>query len=134
MSVWPDDLPAIRVRMARQTDQLEALKRFYCDGLGLEVIGSFTGHAGYDGLIVGLPGKAYQLEFVHHHDGSPGQSPNKENLLVFYVEDRTAVQRTADKLTAMGYPAVPSENPWWDEHNAITIEDPDGYRVVLQPV
>jgi len=134
MTDWPEDLPAIRVRFARQTDQLEALKRFYCDGLGLEVIGSFTGHSGYDGLIVGLPGKAYQLEFVQHHAGSPGQSPNKENLLVFYVDDAEAATRTVAKLNEMGYPTVASENPWWDDHGAFTIEDPDGYRVVLQPV
>lgn len=134
MSEWPAGLPAIRVRVARQTDQLEALKRFYCDGLGLEVIGSFTGHAGYDGLIVGLPGKEYQLEFVHHQDGSPGQSSNKENLLVFYIEDAAAAQQMVAKLNDMGYPSVPAENPWWDDHNAYTIEDPDGYRVVLQPV
>lgn len=130
---WPSELPVVAVRMARQTDQLEALVRFYCDGLGLKIITTFEGHAGYDGVIIGLPDKSYQLEFVHHEHGSPGTSPNHENLLVFYVADERAVAKKAEQLQAMGYKRVPSANPWWDEHGAITIEDPDGWRVVLQP-
>ena len=30
----------------------------------------------------------------------------------------------------MGYKAVSPENPYWNEHG-ITIEDPDGWHVVL---
>lgn len=134
MTNWHDELPVSRIRFARQTNQLDALKRFYCDGLGLQILSSFQGHAGYDGLILGLPDRSLQLEFVQHEHGSDGTSPNRENLLVFYVSDVEAVQRMADKLTQMGYARVPSENPWWDDHNAITIEDPDLWRVVLQPI
>jgi len=134
MTNWPAELPAARIRFARQTNQLDALKRFYCDGLGLQILSEFQGHAGYDGLILGLPDRSVQLEFVQHEQGSDGTSPNKENLLVFYVPDAEAVQRMADKLTGMGYRHVSSENPWWDDHDAITIEDPDQWRVVLQPV
>ncbi|MEL6152294.1 MAG: VOC family protein, partial [Chloroflexota bacterium] len=72
---WPDDLQPFQVRVARQTDQLDAVKRFYCEGLGLPVLSEFVGHAGYDGLIVGLPGRDYHLEFVQHEDGSPGAAP-----------------------------------------------------------
>ncbi|MEO1442263.1 MAG: VOC family protein, partial [Chloroflexota bacterium] len=119
--------------VARQTDQLDAVKRFYCGGLGLPVLSEFVGHAGYDGLIVGLPGRDYHLEFVQHEDGSPGAAPGKENLLVFYIRDESAVQSLAQKLVDMSYVRVPAENPWWERHHAITIEDPDGWRIVLQP-
>lgn len=132
-ATWPTDLPVVAVRMARQTDQLEALRRFYCEGLGLTVLSSFTGHAGFDGLILGLPDHRYQLEFVQHEHGSPGTSPNHENLLVFYLADAQAVAQKAEQLQAMGYAKVPAANPWWEDHHAITIEDPDGWRVVLFP-
>lgn len=132
-SIWPADFPVMAIRMARQTDQLEALVRFYCDGLGLNIITTFEGHAGYDGVIIGLPDGSHQLEFVHHEHGSPGKSPNEENLLVFYVSDAEAAQKKAWRLQSMGYQRVTSANPWWEDHAAITIEDPDGWRIVLQP-
>ncbi len=133
MDKWHSDFPVVQVRVARQTDQLAAIIRFYRDGLGLSVIGSFENHAGYDGVMFGLPGAAYHLEFVQHVDGSPGTSPNRENLLVFYIPDHEAVQRKAAQLQSMGYPRVPAENPYWEAHGAITIEDPDGWRIVLMP-
>jgi hypothetical protein len=60
-------------------------------------------------------------------------APTKDNLLVFYVPSRVAIARTADRLAAMAWPPVTAENPYWDEHDAVTIEDPDGWRVVLVP-
>ena len=35
---------AMHLRIARHTEQLDELVRFYRDGLGLELIGTFTGH------------------------------------------------------------------------------------------
>jgi hypothetical protein len=130
-SSWSPHLPAVQVRFARQTDQLEAIVRFYGEGLGLAVIGSFHNHAGYNGVMFGLPGVDYHLEFVSHVDGSPGGSPNRENLLVFYLEDAEVITRKATRLHALGYPQVRSENPYWDNRGAITIADPDGWRIVL---
>lgn len=124
-------LNAQRFRIARQTNQLAALRRFYCDGLGLPILSEFRGHAGYDGLIIGLPDARHQLEFVQHEHGSPGESPNAENLLVFYLHTQEQVEQCAQKLINMGYSQVKAENPWWEDHQAITIEDPDKYRVVF---
>ncbi len=127
---WPAELPAVQVRVARPTDRLEEVVRFYRDGLGLEELGGFKGHAGYDGVMLGLPGHAYHLEFTQHEEGSPCPSPTKDNLLVFYIPDEAAIKKLAERLNAMGYPAVPPENPYWAERG-VTIEDPDGWRVVL---
>ncbi len=49
---WPGELPVVRV--ARPTDRLEEVVAFYRDGIGLPVIGSFEGHAGYSGVMLGL--------------------------------------------------------------------------------
>ena len=119
-----------QVRVARPTNQLGRVVQFYTDGLGLDIIGSFKNHAGYDGVMVGLPGREYHLEFTQHVNGSPCPAPTKDNLLVFYLDDKTALAETAARLHALGYPPVPPENPYWQD-KGLTFEDPDGWRVVL---
>ncbi len=129
-SVWPSRLPVAQVRMARPTDKLEEVVRFYSNGLGLKILNSFQEHAGYSGFILGLPGAEYQLEFTHHERGSPCPAPSRDNLLVLYVSDQKAVDRTVTRLEGMGYHPVSPENPYWKE-KGVTVEDPDGWRVVL---
>lgn len=36
-------------------------------------------------------------------------------------------------MARFSYPAVEAENPYWTDNGGITIEDPDGWRVVLMP-
>jgi hypothetical protein len=40
---WPQDLPVVQVRVARPTDRLEAVVRFYHEGLELQEMGE-AGH------------------------------------------------------------------------------------------
>ncbi len=40
------------------------------------------------------------------------------------------IQRIAQRLAQMGYPEVEPENLYWAE-KGVTIEDPDGWRIVL---
>lgn len=40
------------LRVARPTDHLEQVVRFYTEGLGLTVVGSFEDHEGFDGVIL----------------------------------------------------------------------------------
>jgi len=130
---WPEALPVRQVRVARPTGQLAEVIRFYRDGLGLAELYRFEGHAGYDGVMLGLPGTEYHLEFTQHRDGSPGRAPTEDNLLVLYFGSRREAEATAARLAALGHPAVPPENPYWADHGGITVEDPDGWRVVLMP-
>lgn len=127
---WPVALPVIRVRIARPTDRLDEVARFYREGLGLPELGRFEGHSGYDGVLLGLPGSDYHLEFTSHADGSPCPAPSVDNLLVLYVESEQAAEIAAARLADLGYPDVEPENPYWDDRS-ITIADPDGWRVVL---
>lgn len=117
-------------RIARPTDKMDKIKEFYKDGLGLEIIGSFLNHSGYDGVMFGLPDKKYHLEFTTHIDGSPCPAPTKDNLLVFYISDKNKIKNIVDRLNKLGYKEVEPENPYWKE-KGITIEDPDLWRVVL---
>ncbi|MDI7742993.1 VOC family protein [Lysinibacillus fusiformis] len=127
---WPNELPVVQVRVARPTDQLKSLERFYCIGLGLEKLGSFSGHRGYTGLLIGLPDVSYHLEFTQHIDGSPCPAPSKDNLLVFYMPNEQSIEKITQRLQEMGYPEVTPENPYWEE-KGVTVEDPDGWRIVL---
>lgn len=128
---WSEEMPVVQFRVARPTDQLDKVVEFYTKGLGLKVIGSFNEHDGYDGVMLGLPGFAYHLEFTQHKDGSPCPAPTEDNLLVFYIPDKEARDRIAGNLEEMGYLPVTPENAYW-AGNGITVEDPDGWRVVLQ--
>lgn len=128
--MWNSGMQVVQVRVARPTDQLDKIKEFYVDGLGLEVVAHFENHQGYDGLMIGLPGKVYHLEFTQHVDGSPCPAPTHDNLLVFYMPDAKQIEVVVNRLDSLGYPVVEPENPYWVERGK-TIEDPDGWRIVL---
>jgi len=119
------------LRVARATDQLDEVVRFYTRGLGLTVLGSFQDHDGFDGMMLGRPGAIYHLEFTHKRGHSVGRAPTQDNLLVFYIPDSSQWHEAIDRMRAAGYEPVPSFNPYWDRSGR-TFEDPDGYRVVLQ--
>lgn len=127
---WPDGFGVVQLRIARPTDKFSEIKRFYGEALGLKEIGSFEGHAGYDGVMYGLPGSKYHLEFTRHRDGSPCPAPTADNLLVLYIPDKNEVDEISRRISQMGYKIVEPENPYWKE-KGITVEDPDGWRVVL---
>jgi catechol 2,3-dioxygenase-like lactoylglutathione lyase family enzyme len=120
------------VRFARPTDRLPVVLRFYEEGLGLERIDSFEDHAGYSGVMLGLPGEEVHLELTTHAAGSPGPAPTRDNLLVLYLRSRAAIAAIQERMGALGHEPVEPENPYWDDD--LTFEDPDGWRVVLRYV
>ena len=132
-SSWPSALPVAQVRVARPTDKLKEIERFYCTGVGLPKIGSFENHNGYDGIMIGLPDFTYHLEFTQHIAGSPCPAPSKYNLLVLYLPYHESIKQVAARLATMGYLATDPENIYWKNKKALTIEDPDGWRLVLMP-
>ena len=118
----------MRVRFARHTDRFDQVVAFYRDGLGLPEIGRFEGHDGYDGVFLDLPGTGAHLELTRGGEhGAP--EPHPESLLVLYLGSEEAV---AEIVLRLGAEPVEPANPYWGE-NGVTIEDPDGFRVVLVP-
>ncbi len=124
-------LTGAHLRVARPSSDLAAVARFYCDGLGFVRLADFRDHDGFDGIMLGLPGAAYHLEFTCQPGHPVPEASTEENLLVFYVPEAEAWQNAIDRLVAHGYQPVPSYNPYWDLRGR-TFVDPDGYRVVLQ--
>jgi catechol 2,3-dioxygenase-like lactoylglutathione lyase family enzyme len=119
------------LRVARPTDDLEALLPFYRDGLGLQILYRFEDHDGFDGIMLGSRGAPYHFEFTKAHGHIAGRSPTLDNLLIFYLPHVEEWQAAVDRLDAAGFPAVPAFNTYWDQQGR-TFEDPDGYRVVIQ--
>lgn len=119
------------LRVARPTDQLGEIVRFYRDGLGLDVLGSFEGHDGFDGVMLGRVDAPYHFEFTHAHGHASGRAPTEDNLLVFYLPDVVEWGAAVERMRANGFTPVKAFNPYWDVRG-LTFEDADGYRVVLQ--
>ena len=119
-----------QVRIARPTERLQEVVAFYRDGLGLRELERFEDHHGYDGVILGLPGRTYQLEFMQRRRGGPCSPPSADNLLVLYVPHADQILTISERLERRGCRPVEPENPYWLGHS-VTYEDPDRWRVVL---
>jgi len=119
------------LRVARPTDDLEPLADMYREGLGLEEIGRFRGHDGFDGVILGRRGLGYQLEFTKQSGHVAGRAPTRDNLIVLYHPERVDWDAACTRMDQAGFTTVKSWNPYWDDLGR-TFEDPDGYRVVIQ--
>lgn len=123
-------MKAVQFRLARPTNQLEAITKFYTECLSLPVIGQFKNHKGYDGVMIGLPGADHHLEFTQHESKPELPQPTKEHLLVFYFATTDEYNKATERLKQYGHQPVPPENPYW-EGKSETFEDPDGWRIVL---
>jgi catechol 2,3-dioxygenase-like lactoylglutathione lyase family enzyme len=128
------------VRIARPSRDLEAARRFWVDGLGLEELfrrtsngtGTVTGERGgtdHSLLMVGWRDASWHLELVQDPNAPLDPRPTVEDLLVIYLNEPVP-DTLIDRLVRHGGTTVPAHNPYWDRWG-VTLEDPDGYRLVL---
>lgn len=120
-----------KLRVARPTDDIEALLPFYRDGLGLDILYRFVGHDGFDGIMLGRPGAPYHFEFTKADGHVAGRAPTQDNLLVFYFPDPAEWRAAIERMENAGFAPVAAFNPYWDQSGR-TFEDCDGYRVVFE--
>ena len=120
----------VRFRSARPALDLVALERFYVDALGCSKLAAFTGHDDFDGLVVGAPDAGWQVEFLVERGRVALPPPDPEQLLVFYVRDRAALDARCLTMDAAGCERVAPNNPYWQVHG-VTYRDPEGYAVVI---
>src|SRR5262249_28483910 len=108
------------LRVARPSDDLEALGRFYRDGLGFEVLYQFRNHDGFDGVMLGRRGAAYHLEFTRKAGHKAGRAPTEDNLLVFHLPGTTLAWSQAEwqaavaRMEQAGHRPVKAFNEYWD--------------------
>ncbi|MFB6320708.1 VOC family protein [Saccharicrinis sp. FJH54] len=120
----------MRLRCARHTDQLDIIVKFYQQILGLDVIGSFKDHQGYDGVFLGLPGADWHLEFTTSEQ-KPEHIPDHDDLLVFYPDSEQEYQRIIKAIEENHIASEVPVNPYWQE-NGVMIKDPDGFLIVIR--
>jgi catechol 2,3-dioxygenase-like lactoylglutathione lyase family enzyme len=120
----------ISVRIARPCTDLAAAERFYVLGLGLDVLHRIVadGPGEHDLLILGRRDANWHLELVGGAGSTMRPTPTSEDLLVLYLGKPVDTALTA-RLAESGGRMV-SQGPYWDRWG-VTIEDPDGYRLVL---
>ena len=116
-------------RFARHTNNIEKIKSFYIDILGLELIGAFEDHNGYDGVFIGKISENWHLEFTKSNEDVTFNFGD-EDILVFYPNTKLEFNQIQDKLKAHKFNFIDAKNPYWNE-NGKMILDPDGYRIVV---
>ncbi|HEU5421126.1 MAG TPA: VOC family protein [Streptosporangiaceae bacterium] len=123
--------PGSHMRIARPSRDLRAAERFWVGGLGLEVLyrADEDAEGGHALLMMGWPDAAWHLELVGDPDGTTPPAPTEEDLLVLYLGGEID-EDVISRLTRSGGTLVAARNPYWDRWG-VTIEDPDGYRLVL---
>ena len=103
----PESSPVARVRIARATTQLESVVAFYHDGLGFPVVERFAAHAGYDGVVLALPGAAH-LEFTRRAQDVSRPTPGADDLLVVYLPSARQVARLRRRMERRGHALCPA--------------------------
>ena len=116
-------------RYARHTNNLEQLKSFYIDVLGLELLGGFENHDGYNGVFLGKQDENWHLEFTQS-DEIANHTFDDDDLLVFYPNSKLEFELLQEKLEHHSIQFVKSKNPYWNE-NGIQFLDPDGFGIVI---
>lgn len=119
------------LRIARPVTNLTRSTNMYTRGLGLQILGSFRDHEGFDGVMLGIPDAGYHFEFVHAPGHPVTPTPTVEDLVVCYVPVQEDWDARCQAMLAAGFAQVPSFNPYWDVRGR-TFQDPDGYRVVVE--
>lgn len=119
------------LRIARPVMDLAESLRMYCQGLGLQEIGSFSEHDGFSGVMLGREDLSWHLEFTLclRHPIEPATTV--DDLLVLYLPDEVEWKKACQQMSEAGFRTMNSFNPYWDVAGC-TFVDHDGYRVVLQ--
>lgn len=119
----------MKFRRAFHTNRLTEQIEFYTTVIGLEIIGEFKNHAGYDGVFLGKPRLDWELEFTQsEHD--PKHNYDDDDLLVFYPESVDEFNAILHVINSTKTPIFKPKNPYWIQ-NGIYIKDPDDFGIII---
>lgn len=118
----------MKLRVARHTKDIDSIIDFYINILGIDFLGEFKNHEGYDGVFIGIKNKDWHLEFTASNE-KPIHNSDEDDLLVFYctLDQYLTLQK---KFQERNINPVKAKNPYWN-NNGLVYLDPDGFRVVI---
>jgi hypothetical protein len=119
----------MKFRVARHTHHLEPIIQFYTTVVGLEILGSFQNHEGYDGVFLGHPDENWHLEFTVSWQ-QPLHRPDEDDLLVFYPKGKAEFEAIHNRIQQMNIRLSTPQNPYWKKRG-IMVLDPDGFGVII---
>ncbi|HEY8366289.1 MAG TPA: VOC family protein [Bacteroidia bacterium] len=114
-------------RVARHTNNIEALSEFYTKVLNLQVLGEFKDHDHYDGIFIGLEAENWHLEFTKSNEIADHKF-DEDDLFVFYPE--TEMDKILANIEKYGINKHIPKNPYW-QVNGIQINNPDGHGIII---
>jgi catechol 2,3-dioxygenase-like lactoylglutathione lyase family enzyme len=120
-------------RFARHTNNLEQIKSFYIDVLGLELLGGFENHNGYNGAFIGKSNENWHLEFTQS-ESETKHTFDDDDILVFYPNTKLEFEVIKGNLNFHQVECIKSKNPYWNNpeiSGGIMFLDPDGFRIVI---
>lgn len=117
------------LRFARHTNNIEELKIFYTEIIGLKILGEFQNHDGYSGVFIGKENSNWHLEFTTSHEKAQ-QKFDEDDLIVFYPESEIEYGNIIQRINANKISIFYAKNPYWNK-NGLFIKDPDGFGVVI---
>lgn len=120
------------LRIARHTENIQNVTDFYIDILGLERIGGFEHHAGYDGIFVGKQVSDWHLEFTTSAE-KPSHYFDEDDIIVFYPSTKAVFEAIIDRIRKRNIETLKAKNPYWNE-NGILIKDFDKHNVIISPL
>ena len=86
----------MNLRIARHTKNLKNVLNFYVDIIGLEKIGGFENHNGYDGIFIGKKNLDWHLEFTTSFE-IPNHFFDEDDIIVFYPESKDEFEKIIKK-------------------------------------
>jgi len=119
-------------RYARHTTDLDKIEKFYTTITGLQNLGGFKDHDGYDGIFLGYPDLDWHLEFTTSPH-TPNRDFDEDDALVFYVNTLLEYTKIRENLQLNNIILQTPKNPYW-VMNGIMINDPDGHNVIFSVI
>lgn len=119
----------MKFRYARHTNNLEKLKSFYTNVLGLELLGEFKNHNGYNGIFLGFPNADWHLEFTQTKENTI-HTFDEDDILVFSPKSKIEYDTLIERFCAHKISFIEPKNPYWIENGKLIL-DPDGYCIAI---
>lgn len=105
---------------------------FWTRVVGLDLLGRFDDHEGYDGIILGYLNETWELELTWHTSNAIHSAPTDEDIIVLYMSASLA-DDLHHRLHAAAFPSRSHANPYWEANGATIYTDPDGYALIVFP-